>query len=364
MLKLENCRERQRRMLRCMEEHKLDIVVLANPKTVYYFTGALVDASLPQAFVLTASGKSLLVTNQQPLQAAADRVVTYTGYTPKRVFSRTTMNEELAEHVRQEAGKGAAGVEFEFVPYGLGALFPRAVNITPALSEMRRRKDSDEIECMKRTAALVEAGYAAIKARLEPGMTEYQAHTIIYEAIVNEAQTSVELKGDFACGTRAISGGGPPANRKVQKGDLYILDLFPIYEGYMCDLCRAFCVGKPSQIQQEAWAHVLRAHDIAQKVIRPGATGRAVYEEIRAHLDSFEPAKGSFWHHAGHGVGMDGWEIPWLNPGSDESILDGEIIACEPGLYAEALQGGIRLEHNYLVGKDGVTPLDTFPMDL
>jgi ABC-type lipoprotein release transport system permease subunit len=39
------------------------------------------------------------------------------------------------------------------------------------------------------------------------------------------------------------------------------------------------------------------------------------------------------------------------------------VIACEPGLYSEALRGGIRLEHNYLVTQDGPVPIDTFPMD-
>ena len=40
------------------------------------------------------------------------------------------------------------------------------------------------------------------------------------------------------------------------------------------------------------------------------------------------------------------------------------MIACEPGLYAKALSGGIRLEHNYVLTADGPRALDTFPMDL
>jgi Xaa-Pro aminopeptidase len=61
---------------------------------------------------------------------------------------------------------------------------------------------------------------------------------------------------------------------------------------------------------------------------------------------------------------MDGWEQPWLNAGSDQTFVEGEVIACEPGLYSEALQGGIRLEHNYLVTADGPLAIDSFPMDL
>ncbi len=367
MLKLEFCRERQARLLRQMERAKVELAILGNPKTIYYFTGALLDPTQAQAFAIAASGHSLLVTNSEPRECVAHRIETYTAYSLDRLFSRASVNAEVAAAVSRFAAHvpGPAAVEFESVSSGvLDALQGRAVvNLTPDLMEMRRRKDPDEIEAMRATTELTEAGYAAIKARLEPGMTENEAHVIMYEAMVRHAGTSVDLRGDFACGTRAITGGAP-TDRKVQSGDLYILDIFPMFEGYMCDLCRTFAAGPPTQLQQDAWAHIMEAHELAQRLIRPGASCRAIYEEIRTQLDRFEPAKGSFYHHAGHGLGMDAWEFPWLIPGSDQVIQEGDVIACEPGLYSEALAGGIRLEHNYLVGKDSVTTLDTFPMDL
>jgi len=229
---------------------------------------------------------------------------------------------------------------------------------------MRRQKDPDEIECMRRTVELVEAGLAAVKAKLEVGMPEYQAYSLYYEGMVAKAETSVVLNGDFACGARAIRGGGPPTNRRVMAGDLYIFDTFPIYQGYMCDFTRTFAVGKPSQLQQDAWAHIMEAHAIARRIIQPGVPAKEVYHAIKSHLDKFTAAVDSFWHHAGHGVGMNGWEFPWLTPGSEDVVQDREVLACEPGLYAEAMQGGIRLEHNYLVTPEGVVTLDHFPMDL
>ena len=46
MLKMESCRERQKRLLRHMEDHELELAVLANPKTIYYFSGVLVNPAL------------------------------------------------------------------------------------------------------------------------------------------------------------------------------------------------------------------------------------------------------------------------------------------------------------------------------
>ena len=368
MLNLSYCRTRQRRLLHLMEDHGLDLVVLANPKTVYYFSGALLDPALPQAFAITGSGASLLVAGAQPEQAAADQVELYTFYSLDRVLNRVTMHAELVAAVarRFQGMARRAGVEFDAAAWALAeaAGGRPAADISPQLYEIRRRKDPDELDAIREAIRITEAAYAAVKARLAPGMTECDAYNIVGEAMVRAAGTSVLLRGDFACGLRGINGGGAPTTRKLLAGDLYIFDLFPTYQGYLCDLCRTFCVEKPSAAQTDAWAHVLGGHGAAVRVLRPGATGREVYEAVRGHLESYPRFRGSFNHHAGHGLGMDGWEYPWLTPGSDQVLLEGEVVACEPGLYGEELQGGIRLEHNYLIGADGATPLDSFPMTL
>jgi Xaa-Pro aminopeptidase len=256
-------------------------------------------------------------------------------------------------------------VEREWISGGMMTALPQpAHNLTPAVMEMRRRKLPDEIECMRATARLVEAGYAAIRQQLEPGMTEIDAYLVIAGAIVSAAGTSVELNGDFACGVRAIGGGGPPTRRVIEQGDLCVFDLFPSFEGYMCDLCRTFVAGRATAQQEDTWAHVAAAHEVARRCIRPGYSAREAYDQIRAFLERHPGTERSFSHHAGHGVGMDGWEQPWINAGTDQTFIEGEVIACEPGLYSPALRGGIRLEHNYLVTQDGPTPLDSFPMKL
>ena len=63
MLKLENCRERQTRLLKLMESRQFDLAILSNPKTIYYFSGALIPPQAPHAFLLTSSGKSVLITH-------------------------------------------------------------------------------------------------------------------------------------------------------------------------------------------------------------------------------------------------------------------------------------------------------------
>lgn len=369
MLTLDGCRQRLERLLAAMESRGLGLVVLGNPKSIYYFSGAQVDADRPQALAVLRNGATLLVTNRAPAQSIAAAVEVYTAYTLERAFLRRTMNEEAAAAVKKfsvRRREPAAAVDFEFLNTGIGGGIDTGDlrNITPVLEEMRRPKDPDELVEFQAVIELTQAAYAAAKAAIRPGITEYEAYLVMYEALVRHTGTAVEFRGDFATGTRAINGGGPPTDRKLQEGDLYILDLFPTWQGYNCDLCRTFCVGEPTELQRRAWQHVMDAHDKVQELIRPGVRCRDIYAAVRDHLETFEEAKGSFTHHAGHGVGMDAWEYPWLNRGTDQEFVEGEIIAVEPGLYSEELRGGVRLEHNYLVGADGVRALDSFPMEL
>jgi Xaa-Pro aminopeptidase len=222
MLKLANCRERQARLLKLMQEQGLDLVVLSNPKTIYYFTGALLDPAQPHAFGIGWSGKSLLVTNQHPEQAAADGVELYTGYTLERIFNRVTVHEELVAAVarRFHGYSGPAGFEFDYAAYALGAVIrsfsPRypSVDISPHLYQMRRRKDSDEVDAIRETIRVTEAAYAAIKSGLNPGMTECDVYNLASQAMANAAGTSVTVRGDFACvpGASTAAGRQPTGN--------------------------------------------------------------------------------------------------------------------------------------------------------
>lgn len=366
MSDFEFCLERQQKLIQHLNDKQFAFAIFTSPQAIFYYSGALVNSQWPQALVISADQATTLISGKSPDDCAASQVLTYTGYAVDRLFDRVTMQEELNRLVLDSipARKGTAAVEFESIPGGLlSALSIPVVNITPWLLEVRRAKYPDEIERIKATIALAETAYGAIRSQLEPGMREFHAYQIIHEAMVNLAQTSVELDGDFGCGLRARDG-GPPSSYKLKAGDLCIFDLFPRFQGYRCDLCRTFCVGEPSSEQLEVWKHVLDAHTIAYRLIRPGLRASDAYFAIRKHLDELPGTRGSFYHHAGHGVGPEGWEHPWLNAAGDQVFVKGEVIACEPGLYADHMGGGIRLEHDYLVTDDAPVALDRFPMDL
>ena len=70
----------------------------------------------------------------------------------------------------------------------------------------------------------------------------------------------------------------------------------------------------------------------------------------------------SFWHHAGHGIGHNGHEAPRIIPGTNDIFEVGDVFTLEPGVYSTALQGGIRLEDNYVVREAGLENLFDYPL--
>jgi len=85
---------------------------------------------------------------------------------------------------------------------------------------------------------------------------------------------------------------------------------------------------------------------------------------VKNYLDSEPLSQNSFWHHAGHGIGHHGHEAPRIIPGSEDIFEVGDVFTLEPGIYGDHLQGGIRLEDNYLLTESGLQNLFDYPMAL
>ncbi|MGH9962092.1 MAG: M24 family metallopeptidase, partial [Pyrinomonadaceae bacterium] len=145
---------------------------------------------------------------------------------------------------------------------------------------------------------------------------------------------------------------------------LYTLDIFPAARLYAADTCRTFAVGTPTDLQNHAWEVVMQAVRMGEGLVRPGVAARDVYRQVKEFLDSQEFTEKSFWHHLGHGIGHRGHEAPRLIPGSDDVFEEGDVFTLEPGVYTQALQGGIRLEDNYVLRASGPEDLFDFPWEL
>jgi Xaa-Pro aminopeptidase len=88
-----------------------------------------------------------------------------------------------------------------------------------------------------------------------------------------------------------------------------------------------------------------------EKELRTGAACLGVYNAVAGSFAKAGMAQ-SFPHHAGHGLGLTHPEAPFFVRHADETLMTGDVVTLEPGLYVAGM-GGIRIEHNYLITDSG-----------
>ena len=147
-------------------------------------------------------------------------------------------------------------------------------------------------------------------------------------------------------------------NRVIEPNDVVMLELGTAADGFWSDHTRTVIAGSATDAQRSAFEAVLAASQAAFAAAKPGATGGAVDAASRAAClaAGFE----QFPHHTGHGTGFRYHESrPQIVPGSDHVLAAGQVIATEPGYYADGV-GGFRHEDNAVVTEDGAKgPRDT-----
>lgn len=151
-------------------------------------------------------------------------------------------------------------------------------------------------------------------------------------------------------------------SRVIKHGDGIIAETGADVGGYTCELERTMIVGAPSPKQKRHFEIMTKAQKAVFKAIRPGAK---CSEVDRAALGEFKKAGLTqlVRHHAGHGLGLDVHEPPWLDIGNQELLRPGMIVSCEPGIY-EVGFGGFRHSDTVLVTEDGAEIVTYYPRNI
>jgi len=162
----------------------------------------------------------------------------------------------------------------------------------------------------------------------------------------------------------------------IRAGAPVIIDIFPSSRTthYHGDLTRTVIVGEiPDEIRRMHEA-ALQALDAGIESIRAGVSGRDVHHSVCQVLvdrgygtttKGFEGASGvaKMTHSTGHGVGLEVHEDPLLRGPDENTLVEGDVVTVEPGLYLMAL-GGVRVEDTGMVTKNGFKNFTTLTRSL
>ncbi|HEV3164019.1 MAG TPA: Xaa-Pro peptidase family protein [Isosphaeraceae bacterium] len=371
MLTAQGCASRRKRLWDALPA-PCDVLIVGDPSNLIYlanyaqsaFTFRSNDAG---ALLLLQHDHATLVADSmvQPYLEAAhvDRLHAPTWYDGLRSAPRrqTLLVQSTLEALASMPGK-QVGIEASSVPIGVieGLRSARPglelIDIDPTLRRLRRAKDADELEILKKSIAAGEAGFAAALEAIQPGMTEFEAFLLVQKASLEAIGDKAILYGDFDSGPRGHKVIGPPSERTILAGDLFILDFSVVLNGYRGDFANTILAGgKPTPRQQELYEGCIAAMEAGEAMLRPGTPARDVDAAVRQEfarrgLDPHFPS------HCGHGIGLGHPEPPYIVPESDDTLLPGDVVTLEPGQYAPDY-GGMRYERNYLITASGFETL-------
>lgn len=235
------------------------------------------------------------------------------------------------------------------------------VSTTGWLEALRIKKTPDEVRLLRSAIAMGEKACEKGIGKVEPEVPEVKvAHTIIDYLSQHGVKESFDTI--VASGERSAMPHGRPTDRKMKKGDIVVIDMGALVEGYHSDITRTVCIGEPTDEQRKVYELLQKAQEAAYKVIKPGITGKDADAAARKVIS--EAGYGDYFTHGlGHGIGLEIHEAPTLRKTGDQVLEEGMVVTVEPGIYM-AGKFGMRLEDDVLVTSTGCEVLTKIPQKL
>ncbi|SPN73925.1 Uncharacterized peptidase SA1530,aminopeptidase,Xaa-Pro aminopeptidase,methionine aminopeptidase, type I,Metallopeptidase family M24 [Chlamydia serpentis] len=216
--------------------------------------------------------------------------------------------------------------------------------------KLRSIKSPEEIRRMQEAASLGSAGYDYVLTLLKEGVTEKE---LVKKLRVFWAEAGAEgpsFPPIIAFGENSAFPHSIPTDRPLRKGDIVLIDIGVLLNGYCSDMTRMTALGMPDPKLMESYPIVVEAQKRAVALCKEGVLWGDVHAEAVCVLE--EHNLGSYFVHGiGHGVGRNIHEYPCSPKGSLVKLESGMTITVEPGIYFPGV-GGIRIEDTLCINGD------------
>ncbi|MEM9519387.1 MAG: Xaa-Pro peptidase family protein [Actinomycetota bacterium] len=343
-----------------MAERALDAFVVSGLSSVRWltgFTGSNAAVVVTRdAFTLVTDGRYATQAPDQLSAAGCDAAIVMDRWLVTGAVAalgdarRVALEADVVTWAVQQRWQDETGPDVELVA------------TTRVLTELRSVKDAAELARIAKAATIVDGVLSGVKELLVPGVTERQ--------IGQALDDGIRASGASGPGYETIVGSGPnaalpharPTDRVMETGDLVVIDVGGLVDGYRSDMTRTFVVGGPEAADEtavEIHRLVTEAQAAGVATVRPGIEAREVDEACRSIIRDAGHG-GHFNHGTGHGVGLDIHELPSVHAADTAILQPGHVLTVEPGVYLPGI-GGVRVEDLVVVTETGCRPLTTSP---
>ena len=335
---------------------EVDALAVTNLTNVRWLTG------------FTGSNGAVLVTEDSLVLFTDGR---YADQAPTQLASAAVQAEiEIGTDVIAGVGRTAAdgtrlGLEADHATWQtqqrLETTARTLVPVVGELVELRSRKDAGEVARIRAAAAIADATLAEVAPTMADGPTERDIALALDSGMRARGATGAAYETIVASGPNGALPHARPTDRVISAGDLIVIDVGALVDGYRSDMTRTFVIGHPTPDQHRQLEVVRESQAAGAAAVAAGVAAQDVDGACRAVIAD-AGWEDRFTHGTGHGVGLDIHEQPRLNRVSNDTLQSGQLVTVEPGVYLPG-EGGVRWEDLLLVTDDGADCLSGAPKD-
>lgn len=357
--------ERLARIRTAMAEESIDVLAVAGDAWRTDYLRFAVDVTLTEghALALIQRDGPTRVLVDSPREAA--RIAVEASQVDVRCVASIAEAAEAANDTNDKARRVVLAPRGA-VTYRLGA-GPLGETLragTALLDRVMLAKSSQELDAVRRAAALADDGYRVFREAARVRTTEYE--------LVAEVEAFLRSRGCpdnfmiLASGGREVRGMHPPSDRRLSPGDLVTTELTPCIDGYYAQICRTLVIGEPNAAQRAAFAVFLEALEAGVAAVRPGAraadVARAENEVFRRHgLGDYVTSQ--YTRVRGHGLGTYPDARPAILEDVELELVPNMTLIVHPNTYHPEV-GYLVLGDAVRVTEDGCEVLCQTPREL
>ncbi|MGB9023255.1 MAG: Xaa-Pro peptidase family protein [Candidatus Bathyarchaeia archaeon] len=359
-------RPRLDRCQKLMLEKDIDLLFLGPGPNMCYLTGFLEEPGERLfALIVPQSGEPLFVVPE----LYNEHVKSFSWI--RNVISwkdsqdpRSVLSENLRKTPREHPTIAVDSRMWSRFLLMLLAVAPNArfEDASSVMMELRIRKTDEEIELMQKSAEIAEAAMTETLKECREGRREHEvAAKLVYEMRRSGAD-GVAFEPVVSSGPNAALPHYRSGERRLQRGDLVVLDLGCLYRGYNSDITRTIAIGSCDAERKSVYSIVRSAQEEAFQKTCEGIEAQNV-DGIARHIIETAGYGKSFIHRTGHGIGLEVHEDPYIVAGNSTKLADGMAFSIEPGIYIPG-QFGVRIEDIVVIESGKVRRLNKFSREL
>jgi Xaa-Pro aminopeptidase len=239
----------------------------------------------------------------------------------------------------------------------LRTLLPRVTLVDghQLFRQIRAVKTPKEIQRLARAAHIAERSIDAALSIARPGATEEELALAFHGQTV--ADGGLPVLGCIGFGRRSAMPNVMPSTARLQHGEVIRFDVGGRFQHYRADIARIATLGQPDARVRRSYQALHRGVLRAYELIRPGVRCADVFEAVveTVRRDGIQHYRRS---HVGHGIGIDGYDLPDISP-SSRDVFEAGMVLCVETPYYELGWCGLQVEDMVVVRESGIEQLMT-----